>query len=127
MTADLARTAAAAALGRYTEVVDLTDGTEDPALLLLRASALDRMGRFPDALDCCSAAIEAAPLDVDAWFIQGLVLYRFGEFEQAAHLARAGDPARAGSRRRPGSSSATSGTPRAGSTTRSPASRRSSR
>ena len=84
MTADLAPAAAAAALGRYTDVLALTEGAEDPALLVLRAAALDRMGRFPEALDCCSAAIAAAPLAVDAWFIQGFVLYRFSEFEQAA-------------------------------------------
>ena len=81
MTDDIAR---AAALGRYTEVLVLTDETEDPALLVLRAAALDRMGRFPEALDCCSGAIGAAPLDADAWFVQGFVLYRFSEFDQAA-------------------------------------------
>jgi len=70
----------------YSDVT--TDGRRDPASLNNRGVALERQGRYEEALAAFSAAILCDDDDVYAWNNRAVILSRFDRLREAALACR---------------------------------------
>lgn len=77
--------AAVRAFEAYQEV-----GEPTPQMLVNWGRALERVGRVDAALQCLGEAIRRAPHDPNAHFNAADLLYRTGQYADAAHLYQAG-------------------------------------
>jgi len=74
----------AEALASYDKVLNLT--TSKPCRALAwkkKAGALDLLGRFEEAIECCNCSLDIDPGDPVTWGLKGECLFRIGNLEDA--------------------------------------------